>query len=124
MKSDITDRKDIELLVNTFYDKVEKNKVLGYIFNDVVKVDWETHLPKMYSFWASILLGEHSFSGNPMQKHVALSKQTEMNEKEFSEWIDLFTKTVDELFEGEKANEAKLRANNIARLMLHNIQMA
>ncbi|MDT8415142.1 MAG: group III truncated hemoglobin [Flavobacteriaceae bacterium] len=122
MKSDITNRKDIELLVNTFYGKVRNNAVLGYIFDDVAKVNWETHLPKMYSFWASILLGEHSFSGNPMQKHIALSKLTEMTDKEFSEWLRLFTETLDELFLGEKANEAKSRADNIARLMLHNIQ--
>lgn len=122
MKSDITNRKDIELLVNTFYEKIRSNPVLGYIFDDVAKINWETHLPKMYSFWASILLGEHSFSGNPMQKHIALSKITEMTDKEFSEWLHLFTVTVDELFFGENANEAKLRAGNIARLMLHNIQ--
>ncbi|GIV30339.1 MAG: group 3 truncated hemoglobin ctb [Bacteroidia bacterium] len=122
MKSDITNRKDIELLVNTFYEKIRSNSILGYIFDDVAKVDWENHLPKMYSFLASILLGEHSFSGNPMQKHIALSKITEMTDKEFSEWLHLFTATVDELFQGDKANEAKLRAGNIARLMLHNIQ--
>jgi len=122
MKNDIQNRSDIELLVNTFYEKVRENKVLGYIFNDVAKINWESHLPKMYSFWASILLGEHSYSGNPMQKHIALSKVTEMTDKEFSEWLYLFIETVDELFEGEKANEAKLRAGNIARLMLHNIQ--
>lgn len=122
MKNDIQNRSDIELLANTFYEKVRENKMLGYIFNDVAKINWESHLPKMYSFWASILLGEHSFSGNPMQKHIALSKITEMTDKEFSEWLYLFIETVDELFVGEKANEAKLRAGNIARLMLHNIQ--
>lgn len=122
MKNDIQNRSDIELLVNTFYEKVRENKMLGYIFNDVAKINWESHLPKMYSFWASILLGEHSFSGNPMQKHIALSKITEMTDKEFSEWLYLFIETVDELLVGEKANEAKLRAGNIARLMLHNIQ--
>ncbi|HMQ49445.1 MAG TPA: group III truncated hemoglobin [Saprospiraceae bacterium] len=124
MKSDISNRKDIELLVNTFYDKVRSNPVLGYIFNEVAKTDWEAHLPKMYSFWASILLDEHSFSGNPMQKHIALSKLTAMTNKEFSEWLYLFVQTVDELFLGEKADDAKLRAGNIARIMLHNIQAA
>jgi hemoglobin len=122
MKNDITNKPDIELLVNTFYDKVKTNKIIGHIFNDVAKVDWEHHLPKMYSFWASLLLGEHSFSGNPMQKHIALSKQTTMSEVEFSEWLSLFIQTTDELFEGEKAEEAKTRAANIARLMLHKIQ--
>ncbi|MEQ9310158.1 MAG: group III truncated hemoglobin [Balneolaceae bacterium] len=122
MKSDITNRNDIELLVNTFYNRVRSNLLLRHIFEDVAKIDWEAHLPRMYSFWASILLGEHSFSGNPMKKHIALSKLTEMTDKEFSEWLQLFNQTVDELFFGEKANEAKLRAANIARLMLHKIQ--
>ena len=122
MKKDIENREDIILLVNTFYNSVKENKTLGYIFNDVAKIEWESHLPKMYSFWASLLLDEHSFSGNPMLKHIALSKITSMTETEFSEWILLFTNTVDALFEGETANEAKLRAGNIARLMLHKIQ--
>lgn len=122
MKKDITNKPDIELLVNTFYDKVKTNKIIGHIFNDVAKVDWEHHLPKMYSFWASLLLGEHCFSGNPMQKHIALSKLTTMSEVEFSEWLSFFIQTTDELFEGEKAEEAKTRAANIARLMLHKIQ--
>ena len=124
MKSDITNRRDIELLVDTFYEKVRKNPLLGHIFDDVAKVDWPSHLPKMYSFWASILLAEYSFSGNPMQKHIALSKMTEITDREFSEWLQLFTESVDSLFLGEKADEAKLRAGNIARLMLHNIQTA
>lgn len=122
MKNDITNKPDIELLVNTFYDKVKTNKIIGHIFNYVAKVDWEHHLPKMYSFGASLLLGKHSFSGNPMQKLIALSKLTTMSEVEFSEWFSLFIQTTDELFEGEKAEEAKTRAANIARLMLHKIQ--
>lgn len=121
MKTDIKTSTDIELLVNTFYEKVRTNPVLGYIFNDVAKIEWETHLPKMYSFWASILIGERSYSGNPLQKHIALSKITAMTEKEFSEWLRLFIQTVDELFLGEKANEAKLRAKNIASIMLRKI---
>ena len=122
MKTDIRNRKDIEKLVNTFYDKVKTNSILSYIFNDVAKINWENHLPRMYSFWASLLLGEHSFNGNPMLKHIQLSKETPLTETEFSEWLLLFNNTVDELFEGKNAIEAKLRAANIARLMLYKIQ--
>lgn len=122
MKKDITERKDVELLVNTFYEKVNKNEILGPIFNDVAKIDWDVHLPKMHSFWASLLLGEQSFAGNPMKKHVHLSTQTSMSETEFSEWLNLFNQTVNALFEGERANEAKMRALNIARFMLQKIQ--
>ncbi len=124
MKNDIQDRSDIVLLVNTFYEKVRANKTIGYIFDSVAHVDWKSHLPRMYSFWASLLLDEQSFSGNPMQKHVELSKIAPMTSVEFSEWMLLFTETVDDLFEGEKAEEAKTRAANIARLMLLNIERA
>jgi len=122
MKRPIENREDVILLVDTFYNAVKDNKTLSYIFNDLAKINWSEYLPKMYSFWASILLGEHSFSSNPMKKHIGLSTVTSMIETEFSEWLILFTKTVDDLYEGEIANEAKIRVGNIARLMLHKIQ--
>jgi len=122
MKPDITNRADVEQLVNSFYAKVNENQTLSPIFNEVAKVDWPHHLPKMYSFWSSLLLGEQSYTGNPMIKHIDLSRQTEMTELQFSTWLILFTETVNELYEGDKAEEAKSRAANIARLMQHKIQ--
>lgn len=122
MKLDIENRDDIILLVNTFYNNVKKDKTIGYIFEEVANVNWDMHLPKMYSFWSSILLGEHSYTGNPMTIHMELSKLTAMTEKEFTAWLTLFTQTVDQLFAGNKANEAKERAANIARLMQYKIE--
>lgn len=124
MKKDIQNRDDIVLLVDTFYAKIGKSPVIGFIFNDIVKVNWDTHLPKMYSFWASALFNEHSFKGSPMKKHIAISKLTPMTDLQFNEWLSLFNQTVDELFEGRMANEAKARAANIARNMLQNIMSA
>jgi hemoglobin len=57
MKHDIENRDDIILLVNTFYSNVKQDKTIGYIFDEVAHVNWDEHLPKMYSFWASLLLG-------------------------------------------------------------------
>lgn len=124
MRSDIKERKDVIHLVDTFYNRVKENNTLNYIFEDVARVDWEKHLPIMYSFWSSILLGEQSYSGNPMEKHIVLGKKTALTAKEFSEWLFLFNSTVDELFEGPTATEAKLRAGNIARLMQHKVETA
>lgn len=123
MLNDITNKKDIEILVNAFYDKVMTNKIIGHIFNDIVKVNWDHHLPRMYAFWTNMLLQEGGFSGNPMLTHISISKLTTMSETEFSEWLRLFHETVDELFKGDKANEAKMRADNIARLMLAKIKI-
>jgi hemoglobin len=122
MMTDITNRDHIEHLVNAFYEKVRHNNILGPIFNEVANVDWDHHLPKMYDFWSSILLNDHSYSGHPMPKHVALSKLTSMTKVEFLEWLRLFYDTVDELFEGEIAELAKFRGRTIAGIMLHKIE--
>ena len=121
---DIENREDIILLVNTFYDDVKADKTIGDIFNKVVAVNWDEHLPKMYDFWEGILLGGGAFKGNPMQAHIALSKQTERDKGQFDAWQTIWNKTIDSLFEGDKAIEAKTRANNIAQLMLYKIQTA
>ncbi len=122
MKNDIASRDDVQLLVDAFYVKVRQNEILGTIFDDIASVDH--HLPRMYDFWSSILLNDHSYSGHPMPKHVALSKHTDMTKVEFLEWLRLFYDTVDELFEGEKADLAKFRGRTIAGIMLHKIESA
>lgn len=120
--TDIKNLKDIELLVNTFYDEVRANKTIGYIFNDIAKVEWEHHLPRMYSFWETILFGKENFKGNPMIKHILLSKQTELNKIHFDTWLEIWHTTIDKIFSGLKAEDAKQKAANIARIMLHKIQ--
>ncbi len=122
MKHDIIDREDVVLLVNSFYYKVQESPILGFIFNDIAKLNWDEHLPRMHSFWASALFNEQSFNGNPMRKHIALSKITPMTEVQFNEWLTLFYQTVDEHFIGRKADEAKARASNIARNFRRNIE--
>ena len=124
MKHDIQNHADIKQMVDHFYAKVLKDDTLAYIFNDVAKVNWEQHMPVMYAFWSSLLLDEKSYVGNPMIKHIALSKRTPMTQKEFTAWLTLFKETVDELFEGEVDHEAKSRAEQIAILMQHKIEHA
>lgn len=104
---EIAEREDIIELVNRFYDKVKQDDLLGPVFSHV---DWPHHLPIMYSFWSSMLLGEQSYKGNPFQKHVALA----ITASHFERWLELFQLTVDEFFIGDKAIEVKDRARSIA----------
>lgn len=122
MKNDIGQREDIVLLVNSFYDKVKADTTIGHIFNNIAKVNWELHLPIMYDFWESMLLDGRSYSGNPMVKHIALNKTFPLTSDHFSVWLKLFYQTVDELYSGSKADEAKKRGAQIALLMQHKIQ--
>ncbi len=107
MKNDINTRSDIEKLVNDFYGKVQNDQLLGPVFRHV---DWPHHLPVMYDFWSSILLGDQSYRGNPLQKHLPLP----IEGKHFDQWLKLFTETVNENFAGDKAEEVKMRAESTA----------
>jgi hemoglobin len=121
MKSDISNRQDIELLVDTFYNKIQKDAYIGPYFTDVAKVDWSKHLPKMYEFWASILLGEGSYRGHPMSKHLGVDRRREIHRPHFEHWMLMWRDTVYGLFRGPKADEAIQRAENIAVLTVFKI---
>lgn len=114
----IQTKEDVVFLVDRFYEKVNTDDLLAPIFNDFAKVNWETHMPVMYAFWSSILLGEASYSGRPFPKHLPLPIQKE----HFKRWLELFHRTVDDNFEGELAIEAKNRASTIAQIFSHKIK--
>jgi len=116
-RHDIENRGDIEKLINSFYDKVKRDEVIGFIFNDVAKVNWEKHLPVMYGFWENIIFFKNTYNGNPMLVHIHLNEIIKLRKEHFERWLQLLTNTVDELFEGEKAALAKEKAISIATIM-------
>jgi hemoglobin len=120
-KSDLGSKEDIHLLINTFYGKVREHATLGPIFNEIAQVDWENHLPKMVAFWEFILLNGTEYQGHPLRPHLALNSFYQLEASHFEAWLSLFQVSVDELFEGEKANEAKQRALQIGQTWLYKI---
>lgn len=109
-KKDIENKEDIKLMVDTFYDKVNKDEMLSAIFNDFSGVNWEKHLPIMYNFWNTLIFGGRDYKGSPFDKHVPLP----VNKDHFDKWIELFNENLDEQFEGEITNSVKTRAKTIA----------
>jgi hemoglobin len=109
-RGDIESEEDIRRLVETFYERVNEDPVLGPIFNDVAKVNWEEHLPHLRRFWSSLLFRSGTFKGNPFEKHQLLP----IGKEHFSTWLGLFRRTIDDLFAGPKAEEAKGIAASIA----------
>jgi len=101
-------REDIEHLVNSFYNKVVKDETIGFFFNDIAKVDWDKHLPKMYSFWESILFGQMSYKGNPMGVHFPVNEIQAMEQKHFDRWLLLWRTTIEENFVGENGAGEKV----------------
>lgn len=117
MKKDIENREDIRLLVDTFYRKVKDDDTIGFIFSDIVRMNWEKHLPVMYDFWDNALFYSGTYSGNPMNLHRHLHHIRPLDSKHFTRWVDLFVETIYEYFEGEKADLASKRAKSIAAIM-------
>lgn len=119
MKSltDIENRADIELLVNTFYDSVKQDETIGYIFKDIIGDDWSHHLPVMYMFWETILLAKPGYMGNPIGKHIEIDRRIPLQQEHYDSWISLWDATVDKLFAGDVAEEAKKRAKLMIELI-------
>ena len=114
---DLLGRPDIERLVNTFYDTVRDDDTLGFIFDEVARVNWETHLPKMSSFWETVLFRSGGYKGDPIAAHAKLLPKTEMARKQFDHWLTLFNDTVDKLFAGENADHIKRCAEDMANVI-------
>jgi hemoglobin len=117
-KNDILELEDVKLLVDTFYDKVRDDQLIGPIFNERIQNRWPQHLAKMYTFWQTVLLGEHTYYGSPFPPHAQLPLEKE----HFERWLALFSETLHELFSGETADEAIWRANKMAVMFQYKIE--
>lgn len=120
--TDIENRKDVELLVHTFYDRVRADEELGPFFNNVIS-DWDAHLIHLSNFWESQLFMVNKFSGNPLKKHVEVDQanNNEVTNEHFGIWLNHWLQTIDALFIGERAQLAKNKARNMAVYMFMEI---
>lgn len=117
MKRDIQTIEDIKVLVNAFYDRIREDNLLAPVFFSKIQDNWQPHLEKMYAFWQTLLLEEHTYFGSPFPPHARLP----VGQEHFDAWLHLWRMTVDEFFEGTKAGDAKWRAEKMAVLFHHKI---
>lgn len=117
MKKDIKSIDDIKILVDSFYNSVQHDILIGGIFLGAIK-DWPKHLNKMYTFWQTILLEEITYNGSPFPPHANMP----IDASHFNRWLELWKKTIDDNFEGEVAEEAKWRAEKMAQVFLFKIE--
>lgn len=117
-KRDLKTREDVYLLVSSFYVKVRKDTVLGSFFNDIIK-DWDSHLENLTNFWQASLFLKTKYMGNPLEAHVKVDKENDnvITEKHFGLWLNLWFETVNELFEGDYAENAKSKARKMSTFL-------
>ena len=115
-RADIATLDDVKILVDNFYNKVQKDELLGGIFNGAIK-DWPRHLEKMYRFWQTVLLDEHTYNGSPFPPHAQLP----VTKVHFDRWLVLFQETINEHFVGKVAEDAYWRAGKMAEMFQYKI---
>jgi hemoglobin len=120
--NDIETRADCERLVRTFYGRALTDPFIGFIFTDVAKLDLEEHVPRITSFWETVLLGAQSYRGGAFGPHVDLHAKVRLREGHFERWLQLWFGTVDDLFHGERANLAKVHALRVGHAFHQRLQ--
>ena len=105
-KRDIETGNDVAILVDAFYNKVFQDGVLAPFF---AHVDYPTHRPKMIAFWNFALLDIAGYTTQVWDAHANMRIAPPL----FDHWVNLFVEAVDETFEGEVAEKAKLGAKTI-----------
>jgi len=117
-KKDIKTREDIFQLVSKFYDKVRKDEILGPFFNETIK-DWDEHLQHLTTFWESSLFLKTKYHGNPVDAHINVdaANHNSITELHFGLWLNLWVQTIDELFDGDFAENAKRRARKMGTFL-------
>jgi hemoglobin len=115
---DIKTKEDIKSLVDLFYNKLANDLLLKEIFIGRLGTgSWQTHLDRIYDFWETVLLGATSYTGQSFMPHSTLN----LEQQHFDQWLALFNESMDELFEGELATDAKKKANTMAILFMSKI---
>ena len=75
----------------TFYSRALTDPLIGWIFVDVAKLDLEAHVPKVTSFWETILLGAGTYGGGAFAPHVAIHQRSGgLREAHFQRWLVLW----------------------------------
>lgn len=118
---DLTDPDEVAEMVRRFYFDVAQDDLLGPMFNDVAKVNWYAHLPKLTAFWCRALFSMPGYEGNPYRQHQLTHEKSPFTRDHFERWLDLFHETVDMGWEGPKAEQAKALARKVAMVHSHQI---
>jgi len=120
MKRDIETRGDLENLLKEFYAVATLDEEIGHHF---AELRLAAHLPVIVDFWEKILFGNPVYFGNPLAVHQKLNEKFLLKSEHFQRWYQIFSRTVDENFAGETAENAKLRAKMIAHSLNQRINL-
>lgn len=118
---DLDEPADVAELVRRFYADVDTDELLGPVFNEVARVDWNEHLPKLTAFWCRALFGIQGYAGNPFRAHLLVHQQRRFTDAHFQRWLSLFHRTIDAGWAGPNAEAVKAMAQRVADVHSRNL---
>ncbi|QZE13601.1 group III truncated hemoglobin [Halosquirtibacter laminarini] len=123
MKRDIENTQDITLLVETFYRDLCKISEMDNLYNEVIKIDWETHIPIMVRFWGSLVLREGGYRGNILSHHHHVMEKYPLTQEMFHTWENCFLETLNRLFQGPNSDKTKKRVRAMSQSLIKKLDI-
>lgn len=119
-------KENLNKLVIQFYTIVLRDDLIGPIFIDILGKDlksekFKAHIQLLTDFWASIALGDFTYSGSPFAPHVKFEDRLSI--KAFEQWLKLFFQTLNTIYEPQIAQEFLARSKNIAGNFIRNLNL-
>lgn len=118
---DLDDPSEVAELVRCFYAKVDVDDLLGPMFHEVAGVDWPEHLVKLTAFWCRALFGIPGYRGNPFRAHALVHARRSFTVEHFERWLTLFAQTLEDGWQGPKADQAIDVARKVAQVHAHQL---
>ena len=116
-------KENLNKMVILFYTKILKDELVGPFFieklgDNLKNEKWVPHIELLTNFWASIALGDPSYRGNPFAPHLDIQN---LSRVAFSRWLELFSETLDTIYEPQIAEQFKQRSTVIAGNFMRNL---
>jgi hemoglobin len=115
--ADLAGRADVELLLRRFYGRVLVDDVLAEPFAEVQVAGLDSHIPRMCDFWETVLFRAGRYRGSALHVHRHVHHRTPLSGRHFIRWLTTWNNTVDEMYSGPVAEQAKTQAARIAWAM-------
>ena len=102
---------DIHATLVAFYAQLEHEPLLAPYFE---ALDMAAHMPRIASFWETLLYHTNSYTGNAVLPHMSMPGLTSAH---FARWVATLEAILDARFEGPTTERMKALAHRIAYSM-------
>jgi hemoglobin len=115
------DEAALKQLVDTFYERVRADRLIGPLFHDAIG-DWPEHLDKLQAFWSSVMLTSGRYKGQPLPAHIRHGAR--IDAAAFDRWLALWAQVTDAMFDPAIAARFQEKAARIAESLQLGIRFA